>query len=456
MNQIGRAQEFDLALRASRAVELDIDDPLRELRAGGFVAVLFFVIFLGWAAFTPMNSAAYATGQLQVFGQRQSVQHRDGGIVAAIHVREGQKVRTGDVLIELSGSEVRAEESSLAAQMVNLLVQKARLESEQQGLTEVSWPLSFNNIDASPDLIQRAIAVQDREFRARRSLLLAQQRVLGEQTQESAQTADGYRAQAASSIEQERLITEELNSLRPVAEKGFVSKSRIRALERAKADLAGQSGQYRASIAEAHLAGDGNRLRQIEAAKAYRESAATDLKEVAAAIDEIAPKYRAARDQLERLKIRAPVSGAVVGLNVFTVGGVIGAGEKLMDVVPDRATLVVAARIMPEDIDDVAVGQAAELRIIGMRDRGLPLLSAVLTRLSADALVDEKLGASFYTAELKIPESELDKIRSVRGSQFRLRAGTPVQVTIPIAKRTALQYAFEPLLGTLRRSGGEH
>ena len=329
---------------------------------------MFFVLFLGWAAFAPMDAAAYAPGQLQVSGQRQSVQHRDGGIVSAIHVREGQKVRAGDVLIELSGSDVRAEESTLAAQMINLLVQQARLEAEQQGLSQVAWPTTFGEVNAAPDQVAQAIAVQSAEFRARRSLLSAQQQVLIEQAQELVQTAGGYRAQMASSTEQERLITEELDSLRPVAEKGFVSKSRIRALERAKADLAGQGGQYRASVAEARLAGDGNRLREIEADKAYRESATTDLKEVTASIDELAPKYRAARDQLDRLKIRAPVSGAVVGLDVFTVGGVIAAGQKLMDVVPDKAELVVAARVSPTDIDDIAVGDNAELRFNGLHD----------------------------------------------------------------------------------------
>jgi HlyD family secretion protein len=456
MNQIGRWKEFDLALRASRAEDIGIDDPRPELRIGAIIAMLFFVLFLGWAAFSPMDATAYAPGQLQVSGQRQSVQHREGGIVAAIHVREGQKVRAGDVLIELRGGEVLAQENALAAQMVNLVVQRARLQAEQQGLAEVQWPTSFGDIHASADQVARATAVQSGEFRARRSLLEAGQRVLGVAAQESTQTAGGYRARMASSVEQERLITEELNSLKPVAEKGFVSKSRLRALERARADLAGESGQYRASIAEAHLAAERNRLRQIEADEAYRERATTELKAVSTEIDELTPKYRAARDQLERLQIRAPVSGSVVGLSVFSVSGVIFSGEKLMDVVPDRANLVVAARIAPEDIDDVTLGQKAELRITGMRDRELPLLSAVLTRLSADALVDEKLGVSFYTAEFKVPQSEISKIRSVRGPQFRLRPGTPVEVTIPIRKRTALQYAFEPLLGTVRRSGGEH
>lgn len=432
------------------------DDPRKELRIGGAIAFGFFVVFLGWAAFAPLDAAAFANGQLQVSGQRQSVQHREGGIVSAIRVKEGQKVHAGDVLIELDGGEVRAQESAMASQMVNLTLQRARLEAEQLGNSVVVWPTSFGDVNASADLVAQSLKVQENEFRARRSLLLAQQDVLTKQAQESAQTAGGYSAQARSSVEQERLITEELDALRTVADKGFVSKSRIRALERAKADLAGQGGQYKASVAEAHLASNANRLRQIEAERAYRERATTELKEVAATLDALTPKYRAARDQLERLQIRSPATGTVVGLSIFTVGGVIGAGQRLMDIVPEKAELVVAARLSPNDIDDVAVGDRAELRFSGMHDRNMPILMGTITRISADAMNDQKNGASFYTAELKVGPSEMQKLKDVRGPNFVLPAGAPVEAIIPVRKRTALQYAFEPLLSTLRKSGGEH
>jgi HlyD family secretion protein len=244
--------------------------------------------------------------------------------------------------------------------------------------------------------------------------------------------------------------------LKPVAEKGFVSKSRIRALERAKAQLAGERGQARAGAGEAELAAGANRLKQLENEKTYRERATGELRDVVFAIDELTPKYRAAREQARELDIRAPATGTVVGLSVFTVGGVIGGGQKLMDIVPDRASLVIAARISPDDVDDVAVGERAEVRFTGLHDRALPLLSGVMTRLSADALTDEKTGQAFFAAEFEVPEGEIAKIRAVRGPNFQLRAGTPAQVTIPVRKRTALQYAFEPLLGVMRRSGGEH
>jgi HlyD family secretion protein len=456
MNQVSRWKEFDLTARPMPAGDVAAGDPRHELWIGAAVAAAFFVLFLGWAAFAPMDAAAYAPGQLQVSGQRQSVQHRDGGIVAAIHVREGQPVRAGEVLIELKGDEVRAQERALASQMLNLLAQRHRLAAEQLGALAIQWPASFDGVDASSQDIAAAIAVQEQEFGARRTLLSAQTQVLAQQAAQALETARGYGSQVRSSAEQERLIDEELKSLMPVAEKGFVSKSRLRALERAKAALAGQEGQARAGAGEAELAAGTTRLRQLESEKTYRERATSELRDVAFAINEIEPKYRAAHERVQQLNIRAPVSGTVVGLDVFTVGGVIAGGQQLMDVVPDQAKLVVTARIAPEDVDDVAVGQRAELRFTGMHDRGLPLLSGVMTRLSADVLVDEKAERSFYTAEFEVPESEIAKIREVRGPRFQLRAGAPVQATIPIRKRTALQYAFEPLLGTIRRSGGEH
>ena len=456
MNELVKWKQFDLTALAGPAGEVAIDDPRRELRIGAIIAGFFFVIFLGWAAFAPMDAAAYAPGHLQVSGQRQSVQHREGGIVAALHVREGQKVQAGQVLIELKGDEVRAQEGALASQMLNLLAQRYRLEAEQVGAASINWPASFGDLDASKEEIAAAIALQEQAFRARRTLLGAQSQVLAQQARQARETAGGYGSQMQSSAEQERLIEEELNALRPAADKGFVSVSRIRALERARADLQGQKGQARANVGEAQLAAGGDRLRQLEAEKEYREKAASELKDVTFSLDELEPKYRAAREQARLLDIRAPVTGTVVGLNVFTVGGVIEPGQKLMDIVPDHANLVVAARVSPDDIDDVEIGQKAEVRFSGMHDRGLPLLSGVMTKLSADALTDDKSGLSFYTAEFEVPESEIDKLKEVRGPNFQLRAGAPVQVTIPVRKRTALQYAFEPLLGTLRHSGGEH
>jgi len=434
-----------------------IDDGRRDIRLGILVAGLFFVLFLGWAAFAPLDAAAYASGQLVVSGQRQSVQHRDGGVVASINVAEGRQVKKGDLLIELAGAEVRAQERALAAQMINLEAQKARLEAELSGASTVVWPEEFRTAQGPKRAeVDEAIRVQSNEFHARRTLLSAQSSVLGQQSAEAIQSASGYQSKMVSSAEQERLIQQEIDALRPAADKGFVSVSRMRALERAKADLQGQRGQYQANVAEARSSASGGRLRQIEAEKTYRERASSELREVEFSLGELLPKYRAASDQLERLRIRAPVSGTVIGLSIFTVGGVIAPGQTLMQIVPANADLVVGAKVSIDDGDDLKVGQQAQVKFLGLHDRNLPIITGQLTRLSADTLVDEKTGLPYYTAEVRVPANEMQEVKKIRGKDFEFRAGAPVAVLVPLKKRTALQYAFEPLSDTMWAAFREH
>ena len=193
----------------------------------------------------------------------------------------------------------------------------------------------------------------------------------------------------------------------------------------------------------------------LEAQGSYMERVASELREVEASLNDVTPKLQAARDQLARIEIRSPASGTVVGLTVFTPGGVIEPGQKLMDIVPERAPLTIEAKLAITDGDDVYAGRAAFVRFEALHERSLPALNAKVTRVSADSFTDEKTGASFYTIEVAVPESELKKIEDLRGSKA-LRAGLPVSVQIPLRKRTALQYAFEPLTSSLRKAFREH
>lgn len=450
-------QQIVPAVSGGSAEDKAIDNPSRDLRIGMSIAAAFFIGFVGWAALAPLDAAAGAGGQLIVAGQRQTVQHRDGGVVQALKVKEGQYVEKGQVLIELNGAEVQAEERALAVQLINLQAERARLLAEQSGSAVISWPAEFLD-PGNPQrpLIINAMTAQTRKFVAGRSLLGAQDDVLGQQIRQAQESASGFDSLSASQAEQARLIDEELKALRTVADKGFVATNRLRALERAKADLEGRRSGYKANSAQARAEAGANQLRRLEATKSYQDKASSDLRQVEATLSELEPKYRAAHDRAERLLIRSPASGTVVGLRIFTVGGVIGAGQPLMDVVPDQAELVIAARFSPDDADDLVVGQSAQIRFPGLREAGLPLLEGKLTRFSADILVDEKSEQSYYTGELRVPQEELDKIRAARGENFDLRPGMPVEVVVPLRKRTALEYAFEPLVDVMRRSFREH
>ena len=435
--------------------EASAGDPSREIRLGTTIAVLFFVLFLGWAAFMPLDAGVHAAGQIAVAGNRQSVQHRDGGVVTAIHVREGQHVRAGEVLIELSAPELRASERALTSDYLTLLVQRARLMAERSGRRDFAPPPEFASLSAADqNLARQVMDLQRSEMHARSGAVSAQQSVLGQRAQQLVQQQSGFVKQRQALQEQQRLIGEELAGLKTIAEKGFASINRVRALERAQADLKGQEAQM---VAEYARAGEGigeTRMQSLSVSRDRLEQVENDLKDTQSKLSETLPKLVATREQLEHSQVRAPATGQVVGLQIFTVGGVVAAGQKLMDIVPDGRELVIQGQLSPQDADDAYQGQTAQIRFVSVHNRTLPLFTGTVRTVSADSFTDEKTGRSYFRIEIVVPESELNRVRSVLGSG-ELRPGLPVETVLTVRKRTALQYLLEPLTGALWRSGHE-
>jgi HlyD family type I secretion membrane fusion protein len=432
-------------------------EPRREIRSGLILIVFFFVVLVGWAAIAHLDAAAYAQGTLVVSGQRQSVQHREGGVVGEILVHEGQRVRQGELLIRLNAADVVAEERALTTQAIRLLARRGRLEAEESGAASVRVPPEMSDVAAnSREEAQAAIRVQQDELNARRALLAAQRGSVGERVSQAGQQGEGFRRQMQASQEQMTLLDQELASLRPLAARGFVSQTRIRELERARAELEGRRGQYDYSSRQYGDAAQESRLQVLAADRTFRERTMTQRAEVDDSLATVLPRLAAARVQLARTEIRSPATGTVVGLTVFTPGGVIAAGQKLMEIVPESVPLRVDARIAPDDADDLAQGQRVLVRMSGLHERSLPDLEGSITRLSADSFTDEHTQQQYFTAEILIPDDQVALIRDVRGASFELRPGMPVEVLIPLRDRTALQYLFEPLINSLWRSFREH
>lgn len=429
------------------------DDGRLEIRIGAAVAVSFFVLFLGWAALTRLDSAAYAQGEVAVEGHTQSVQHKEGGIVSALHVKEGQMVRQGDVLVELAGADAKAQEAALSAQVYGLKAQQARLQAEQFGLRKIAWPAEFATLTGD-DLkaAQNAMKVQQVQFQTRAAALLSQKNILRQKGAELAQQVEGDKRQIQAADEQTRLIGEELDGVKSLAAEGFAPINRVRALERSQAELGGQRGQYAASVAQAQEQAGETRLQALQLDKQQAEDVASQLRDVAFQLSDAQPKLAAAKDALAREQVRAPVSGAVVGLTAFTVGGVVAPGQKLMDIVPAKADLVVEARLAPQDADDIRVGQEVEIKFPSLHDRTLPVLKGVLTKLSADSFVDEKTGARYFQVEATAPQTTLDKLKLAEDGRFEIKPGLPAQVLIPRSKRTALDYLTQPLTESISHS----
>jgi HlyD family secretion protein len=437
--------------------DIDSDDPGGELRLGWLVVFLFFGLFLGWALIARLDAAAYASGDITVAVHRQTVQHRDGGIVKAIHVKEGQHVDAGQVLIELAPNEVAASEGSLQSQAISLQAQRARLEVEREGKSHVPAPPEFAAL-TGPEKAQAADALklQQSELATRLSALASQKAVLRQRQAELSQQIIGYQLQIKATDDQSRSIGAELSGTKTLADKGFASINRVRALERSASGLAATRADLAANIAKSNEAIGEARMQAISVDTQHAEDVAKDLRDVNAQLNDLAPKLTSLKTQLSGTSIKAPVSGQVVGLTVFTVGGVIAPGQKLMDIVPDNSPLVVEAKVKPDDASDLYVGQQTELKFPALHDRNAPIIHGRITRLSADALTDEKAGERFYTAEVTVPAAELANIRSERLKSDALRPGLPVQVLVPLRKRTAFQYLVEPLNQALWRSFREH
>lgn len=406
--------------RAENAAAESVDSGRGEIRAGLIILAVFFFGFGGWAALAPLDAAVVAPGVVVVSGNRQTVQHRDGGIVSALHVREGDHVERGQVLIELGSPELVAQERALLSQVVDLQMQQARLAAERSGSRRLTRPPEWSALDAD-----------DREVAE--AAFTRHQREVGRGVWSSfdARIA-GYHGEIAALRRQEGLLQEELNGMRELAAEQLVPLTRVRALERGLAELQGRRAELSAMIATT------------------QQERSQDLRTVDARLAELTPQLAGARERLELTRLRAPADGTVVGLAAHTVGGVISPGERVLDIVPEGQELIVEAQVRPEDADDLAPGQRTEVRITSFGGRNLPIVYGEVRQVSADRFTDEASGGAFFRAQVAVTREEQERLSAASGRP--LRAGLSAQVIIPTRQRTALQYLLEPLNQTLWRS----
>ena len=426
------------------------DDPATEIRGGALIIGAFVGLFLLWGASTPLDAAATASGQISVSGHDQIVQHREGGVVASVDVVEGQHVSAGQVLVELAPEDVGAQARSLRAQMISLQAQRARLTSEVEGKSAIQWPESFATLTGD-DLRTALDATQSQQaqFNAGLGALRAEQAINVRKAAGLSQQIQGSQGQLESVSRQQVLLDQQLQGVRGLAEKGYASQNAVRNLERTAADLSGSRAQHAADIADFHQQQAEAFLQSSSLEKQRSQTAAGALRDTEDQLNDVIPKYEAARAQLERGTLRAQSDGTVTGLSVFAPGAVVVPGEKIMEVVPTHPTLVVDGRLSASDVEGVRVGRKAEVRLLSLSARSVPPLNGVVTQVSADSFVDERTGQSYYTVQVTVPQSELDMVRKVRDADSGIRPGVPVQVVIPLRKRTAFQYLFEPLSQSL-------
>ncbi len=423
-------------------------DARSEIRIGGAAFLAFFVFFLGWAAVAPLDAAVVAPAVVTVSGERQTVQHRDGGVVSRLAVVEGQTVKQGDILLELAAIEMQAQERALFSQSVELGAQHARLVAEAAGQNKITPPPEWAAM--TPDENAAAMAALERhrrELAARGAALSSDRGVLSQREGQLGARIQGHHDEIAAVERRQKLKADELAGLQTLLEKGLVPMTRVRAVESDIAELDGRKAELLSAIAQAQQGIGETRMQSTGVENTRRKEDAEELRQVSLRLAEVAPQLAAVRQQLERTRLRAPMSGKVVGLSVHTVGGVVRPGERLMDIVPDGKALVVQARVRPEDADDIRIGQNAEIRVTAFSGRSMPILHGVIRAVSADRLVEEHTGAAYFLAEVEAPADKL-----WTGGQLRMSAGLPAEMVAVTRKRTALDYLLEPLNQAMWRS----
>lgn len=418
-----------------------------DLVAGVLISSLLIVGLGGWAASTRLDGAIVAHGQLTVSGNVKQIQHRDGGIVERILVRDGMRVKAGQEMLRLDDSALRGNYAIVEAQLVDLVAKRRRLQAEQLGEDDLSEVSPLPALDGLDNELARALAAETALFHARRTALTGQKAGISEQIRQLGAGVRGLQARLAATRDQVRLIGLELEGVEALMAQGLTTQRQLLALQRSSAELTGTIGQLETEIAQSNIAISRSQLEISQVDLVQREEAERDLRDVDARIAELLERRVAARDQLDRLIVRAPQAGLVSQLAVHTIGGVIAAGATVALIVPDGDQLVVEARIRPTDIDQAAAGQNAEIRLQTADARTQPPFAGKVASISADVIVQPVTGETYYLARISI--SDEARLRNERS----LVSGMPVEIFLATtARRTALQYLLGPLTDQLSRA----
>lgn len=418
------------------------DLPIR--RIGYAVLFVTFGLFGSWAAFAPLNSAALASGVVTVKSYRKTVQHLEGGIVKAIYVRDGDQVAAGDVLLELDGTQALAELEMVRSQLIASVALDARLVAERDGLDTVD----FQQDAASTD--KRVLEAQQNEaqvFQARRSARLGETGVLQKRVVQLDEQIRGINAVIAGKQKEAAFYEEEVGDLSALLKEGFVDKQRLREQQRNGVRLLSEIAELRSSIAGARLQIGETELQIMQLNKDFIAEVVTLQSEVQTKIFDLNERFAAVTERAQRLRVRAPEAGMVLGMQVHTVGGVIAPGTPLLDLVPASEDLVVEAQISPIDIDRIALGKLADVRFSAFNSATTPVIEGRLAQISADRLVNEQTGVPYYLGRIELT----DKGRKALGD-LTLVPGMPAEVLINTGERTLLNYLVQPATNAFARS----
>ena len=400
----------------------------------------------GWAWMTELSGAVVAPGTIVVDSHVKKVQHPTGGVIGEILARDGDRVRAGDVVIRLDETVARANRAMVAKSIDEMTARRARLEAERDGAQAIRFPADLVTRAGEPEVAELMNGEQ-RLFDNRREARAGQKSQLRERVAQLAEQIDGTKLQASAKMDEIDLIASELTGVQELWKKNLVPITRVNSLKREETRLRGERGQLISTVAQAKGKISETELQIMQVEQDLRSEVSTELREVQSKLAEFVERKVAAEDQLKRIDIRAPQDGIVHQSTVHTLGGVIGAGDTLMLVMPEGDELSIEVKVAPQDIDQLRQGLDTMLRLSAFNQRTTPEIRGHVTRIAADLVTDERSGLSHYPVRIAISEGERERLGSAK-----LMPGMPVEGFIQTGYRTVFSYLTKPLADNMARA----
>lgn len=427
------------------AVAAQVDHTeLRNLTLkGAAVLVLFAGLVGGWSVSVPITGAVVASGQLVIDHNVRKVQHPTGGVVGEILARDGDSVKAGDVLVRLDETVIRANLTGVSKKIDELEARAARLNAERMGYKEFIFPKSLLERKADVDVAE-ILSTERALYDARRTSHKLRKQRMEERVQQLHQEVESAKADLKAKRDMAVITEKELKNLRSLDR--LVTAQRLNAVERDSISLGGQQSQLLATIAQSQGKIVETKMQSESLDDELRAETTKDLREAQAELAQQIEKKAAALDQLKRIDIRAPISGRVHQSIVHTVGGVVTAADPMMQIVPTSEALELEARVAPQDIDQIYVGQTSHVRLSAFNRRTTPDIVGEVVRISADVTKEQQTGVVYYGVRVSLPR------QSVEAAGLTLQAGMQAEALIQTAERTPLEYLTKPLLEQMRRA----
>lgn len=417
----------------------------RPMMIGGLLVLILTMGLLLWAAIFTITGAVLAPGVVKVENNSKNLSRLESGVVRQIFVREGQKVAKGQLLIRFDDTQTKAAIDIFQSVVDSSNAQIARFNAEAMSAADINFPPELTRRADNPQ-VAALLESQRALFQSRMMLYRSQAMVLNSQAQQLGSQIRGMQIQAQSVDDQAKLVKEELDGVRELSRQGYAPNSRLLALERSAVQVKGQKGAMLADMARARQAVGQIQL-QISQLEDRRQTEISDgIRAAQDRLADAAPKLRTVQQQQQQTEIRAPVTGYVFNLTQFTEGGVAGAGQTLMQIVPTDTQLIIAADVSPRDVADVRLGMPARVTLAGFNPRTVSPVVGKVTLVAADARINEKAGTSSFLVEITVSAAEIAKA----GPGVHLAPGMQASVAIVTGERTILDYLIEPFTDSMR------